>query len=309
MTVGEALARSEIDGRDARILLAHVTARERAWLAAHADVPLAAHEAIAFAEAVRRRASGEPIAYIVSRREFFGLALEVSPAVLIPRPETELVVQLAIERIDRCTANAAHSRAGLERAETSRVVDATAASPMLDASASQVVNTSAALKILDLGTGSGAIALAIAHERPHCRVTATDDSPHALALARRNAERLGVTNVRFFESDWYENLPPETFDLIVSNPPYIVGDDPRLGEGDLRFEPRAALTPEGDGLGALKRIIAGAARFLAPHGSLVLEHGYDQRRQVRALLHAAGLVDIEAHRDLAGIDRAAIARL
>ena len=162
--------------------------------------------------------------------------------------------------------------------------------------------------MLDLGTGSGAIALALAHERPRARIVATDTSAEALAVARGNAQRLGFRNVEFVQARWYDGLPTGRFDLIASNPPYVDPADPHLAEGDVRFEPRSALVPAGDGLAALRPIIAGAPAHLAPGGTLVVEHGYDQREAVTALLKGAGLVDVVTARDLAGIPRVAAGR-
>jgi release factor glutamine methyltransferase len=255
---------------DARVLLQHVLGCDRAWLAAHAGDELAREHADAFFALAKRRREGEPVAYLVGHREFWGLDLAVTPAVLIPRPETETLVEAALARLpsDRPT------------------------------------------RVLDLGTGSGAIALAIARERPRAEVTATDVSPDALEIARGNAARLGLRNVAFLRSDWYASLPApaEAFDAIVSNPPYIAPDDPHLTEGDLRFEPRAALTPGSTGLSALAAIVAGAPGRLAPGGLLAVEHGYDQSEAVRGLFASAGLRSVEALRDLAGVWRVVLGR-
>jgi release factor glutamine methyltransferase len=272
VTLRRALAASGLDALDAQVLLAHVTGRDRAWLAARADELLAEEFEAPFAALVARRQAGEPIAYLTGTREFWGLPLLVSPAVLIPRPETETLVEIALERLpaDR------------------------------------------ALRVLDLGTGSGAVALALARERPAASVVATDDSEAALAIARENARRLSVANVKFVQSDWYDGLAAiasaTRFDLIVSNPPYVAAGDPHLAQGDLRFEPPAALSPGGEGLQAIRRIIAGASAWLVPGGSLAFEHGYDQAAQVRELLATAGWQDIEVRRDLAGIERVSVAR-
>ena len=269
-TVRRALAQSGLVPIDARVLLGHVLGRNRAWLAAHADEPLSRADAAAFAALAKRRRDGEPVAYLTGTREFWGLTLVVSPAVLIPRPETETLVELALARLpeDRAT------------------------------------------RVLDLGTGSGAIALAIAHSRPQARVLAIDASPDALAVARENALRLGLGNVEFLQSDWYDALPSSgpaaaggPFDLIAANPPYVVAGDPHLDDGDLRFEPVGALSPGGDGLDALRTIIAGAPGRLVPGGTLVVEHGYDQAERVRELFAAGGLTEIVSAHDLAGIPR------
>ena len=207
-----------------------------------------------------RRLAGEPIAYLVGQREFFGLAFAVSEAVLIPRPDTELLVELALERLPQ------HG------------------------------------KVLDMGTGSGAIAVALAHTRPDAAVTALDVSEAALAVAQGNAARNGAA-VRFLHSDWFGALGGEVFDLVVSNPPYIAHGDVHLAQGDLRFEPVDALTDHGDGLSALRTIVAGAPAHLAAQGWLLMEHGYDQAAAVRAQLTAAGYSDVQSWRDLAGIER------
>jgi release factor glutamine methyltransferase len=267
LTVRRALAQSGLVPIDAQVLLAHLLGRNRAWLAAHGDDALSRAEAEAFAALARRRRAGEPVAYLTGIREFRGLALKVTDAVLIPRPETETLVEVALA--------------------------------LLPADRDALV--------LDLGTGSGAIALAIGHERPRARVIATDVSPAALALARENARRLGVANVAFVDSDWYATVDAAAagarFDLIASNPPYVAGGDPHLDEGDLKCEPAIALTPGGDGLASLRSIVAGAPARLAPGGALVVEHGYDQAEAVRGLFAQAGFTDIRSTRDLAGIPR------
>jgi release factor glutamine methyltransferase len=272
VTVRRALATSGLVPLDAQVLLAHVLQRNRAWLVAHGDDPLERGQVDAFAALARRRREGEPVAHLTGSREFHGLPLAVSPAVLIPRPETETLVDLALARLP---------------------ADCEAA-------------------VLDLGTGSGAIALALAHERPRAKVLATDVSAEALAVARANADRLGLGNVEFAQSDWYAKLPgvwrDARFDLIASNPPYVAAGDPHLMEGDVRFEPAVALSPGGDGLTALRAIVGGAPERLAPDGTLVVEHGHDQAERVRALFAAAGFVDIVAVRDLAGIARVAAGR-
>jgi len=271
-TVRRALAQAGLVPLDAQILLAQVLGRDRAWLVAHDDAALTAEQADAYFALARRRRDGEPVAYLTGVREFWGLPFLVSPAVLIPRPETETLVELALARLPE------HREVG----------------------------------VLDLGTGSGAIAIAIARERPRARVLAADASAEALALARENARRLGAGNVEFVQSDWYADLPRNwpgaPFALIASNPPYVAADDPHLGEGDVRFEPVRALSPGGDGLAAIRTIVGGAHERLAPGGTLVVEHGYDQAERVRELFAAAGLADIVSVRDLAGIPRVVAGR-
>lgn len=266
VAVARAIARSGLVPVDAQVLLAHVLGVDRAWLVAHATDPVPAGRLDAFLALAKRRMAGEPVAYLVGRRGFHAIDLEVTPAVLVPRPETETLVDIALERLpaDRDVA------------------------------------------VVDLGTGSGAIALAIAHARPRARVLATDLSDGALDVARRNAKRLGLANVAFAQGDWYDALPPGSglFDLVASNPPYVAHGDPHLDAGDLPHEPRLALTPGGDGLDALRTIVAGARARLVAGGTLVVEHGHDQADEVRTLFEAAGFADIVSRRDLAGIPRA-----
>lgn len=267
-TVSRALAASGLVPFEAKLLLAHVLRRDRAWLVAHADDVVAAQEAKAFDALARRRRDGEPIAYLIGRREFYGLDLEITPEVLIPRPETELLVDLALARLtgDR------------------------------------------AARVVDLGTGSGAVALAIAASRRSAQVIGTDISSAALALARRNAARLSIGNVSFVASDWFAALADQRFDLVVANPPYVAAGDPHLREGDLRHEPTQALTAGADGLSAIRVIVAAAPAHLADGGWLLLEHGYDQADAVGALLRDAGLADVRTARDLAGILRVSYGR-
>ena len=257
-TIARSLALSALAAVDAQVLLAHVLGRNRAWLVAHADDALAPHDAAAFAALVERRRRGEPVAYLTGTREFFGLSLTVSPAVLIPRPETETLVEVALARLP--------------------------------------LNGSP--RVLDLGTGSGAIALAIARERPEARVYACDACAEAVRVAHANAQRLGLFNLRFFVSDWYAGVPELPFDVIVANPPYVAPDDPHLDA--LRFEPMQALTDGRDGLACLRTIVAGAPARLAPGGMLAVEHGYDQPGPVRSLFGDAGFLAIVTHADLAG---------
>jgi release factor glutamine methyltransferase len=259
-TVGAVQAALPLDPLENRILLCHALGLTRVGLITQSHRVLTSAEAATLDALVARRQAGEPIAYIVGKREFFGLDFRVTDAVLIPRPDTELLVELALERLPH------------------------------KASA------------LDMGTGSGAIAVAIAHTRPDAQVSALDASAAALDVARANAEANGAA-VRFLHSDWYCALGDERFGLIVSNPPYIAAGDVHLAQGDLRFEPVAALTDHADGLADLRKIIEGAAAHLAPGAWLLLEHGYDQAAQVRALLAAGGYAQVQSWRDLSGIER------
>jgi release factor glutamine methyltransferase len=250
--------------RESELVLSHVLGRDRAWLYAHADDPLPAAEAVRFHSLLVRRAAGEPLAYIFGRREFWSLDLTVTPDVLIPRPETELLIELALRRISQ----------------------------------------SAHVDIADLGTGSGAIALALARERPRASVLATDSSAAALTVARGNAERLDIRNIEFLQSDWCAALGKRKFDLIASNPPYIAEADVHLLRGDLRFEPRAALASGSDGLDAICAIVRDAPMYLKPGGWLLFEHGNDQATAVRELLEKSGFVEVFTARDLERRERA-----
>ena len=253
---------SPLDALETRMLLCHVTGLSRVQLITHSEDLLTDRQAANLSALIAARQAGQPIAYLLGEREFFGLNFKVSPAVLIPRPDTELLVELALQLSPRPA------------------------------------------RILDLGTGSGAIAVSLAHQEAQFKVTAADISPAALEIARHNAQQLSPNNpVRFFESDWFQQLPPEQFDLIVSNPPYIVKDDEHLTQGDLRYEPINALTDHADGLSAYRQLIAGAQSFLVAGGRLLMEHGYDQAEQVQDLLKQAGFVDVQSWQDLAGIWR------
>jgi release factor glutamine methyltransferase len=254
---------------DADILLAHLLGKPRSWLIAHADDALDASVAARFEALLKRREQGEPVAYLTGHRGFWTLELEVTPATLIPRPETELLVELALARL------------------------AQDASP----------------RVVDLGTGSGAIALAIARECPHARVLATDASIAALEVARRNAEGNRIPNVSFAQSDWFAALAGERFELIVSNPPYVRADDPHLERGDLRFEPASALVSGRDGLDDIRRIVEGARSHLAKDGWLLFEHGWDQGAATRGLLEAAGYREVFTAQDLEQRDRVSGGRM
>jgi len=268
LTVREALAQSDLSPVDANALLAFVTGRNRVFFIAHAGEALPQQQIKQFLSLARRRRDGEPVAYLIGRREFYGLDVAVTPDVLTPRPETETLVDAALAHL---------------------AADAPA-------------------RVLDLGTGSGAIALAIAHARPSADVLGVDVADAALDIARGNATRLAIANVRFAHSSWYDALGDARFDVVVANPPYIAENDPHLAEGDLRHEPRGALTPGGDGLGALRTIVAGARSHVVPGGVLAVEHGFDQADAVQALFADACAVDLRRRRDLAGHWRVAEGR-
>ncbi|HVH84431.1 MAG TPA: peptide chain release factor N(5)-glutamine methyltransferase [Steroidobacteraceae bacterium] len=260
---GAAGAQGATAGLEAELLLAHVLAAPRARLKSHPETAVAATAAQRYRELIRRRAGGEPLAYLTGRREFWSLELAVTPAVLIPRPETELLVERAL-----------------------------------------ILGKERAARVADLGTGSGAIALALARERPDWRIVATDVSPPALAVARANAAALGVTSIEFLAGNWFEPLAAARFELIVSNPPYVAADDPALADTGLAFEPPLALTPAaGDALAALRLLARGAGAHLEPGGWLLLEHGASQGPEVRAELVAAGFAHVRSHQDLAGHER------
>ncbi|GAB3026414.1 peptide chain release factor N(5)-glutamine methyltransferase [Oleiagrimonas citrea] len=254
---------------DAEWLLMHALGVDRAWLFAHATDPVDAASAQAFEALLQRREQGEPVAYILGRRGFWHLDLEVTPDTLIPRPETELLVELALQRMPQDVP----------------------------------------LKVVDLGTGSGAIALALASERPQAQVTAVDVSASALQVARRNALANGLERVEFLQGDWYGPLADRQFDLIVSNPPYIEHDDAHVGQGDLRFEPRGALVSGADGLDAIRVLVTGARRHLRARGWLLMEHGWKQGPAVRALLtDDGGFTHVFTACDLEGRERVSGAR-
>lgn len=254
--------------REAELLLLHALERERAWLFAHARDAVDVETSERFSALIAARARGVPVAHLLGEWGFWTLRLRVTADTLIPRPETELLVEAALERLP----------------------------------------TDRTLRIADLGTGTGAIALALARERPASVVIATDASAAALSVARGNAERNCIANVEFRPGDWFAPLQGERFDLIASNPPYIAADDSHLTRGDLRFEPASALASGGDGLDAIRSIAAAAPAHLRAAGWLLLEHGHDQGSAVRALLVAAGFQSVDTLRDLESRDRVTLGR-
>ncbi len=268
-TVDDLLAHARslgVDRLDAQRLMAHTLSRSRSWLLAHGEAEVLSAEAEALWPLLLRRAAGEPLAYVVGEREFHGLVLRVTPDVLVPRPDTETLVDWAIELM-----------AGSDPP-----------------------------RVVDLGTGSGAIALALAHERPHARVIAVDVSEAALDIARANVLALNLGNVEFRQGDWLAPLAGERFDLIASNPPYIALGDAHLDA--LRYEPEPALSSGQDGLDAIRTVARDAPAHLHPGGWLLLEHGWEQGGAVRALLRANNFDDVQTHQDLEGRDRVSSGR-
>lgn len=256
------LVDSESPRRDAEILLGLVTGKARTFILAFGETQLSEAQLAELDALLARRAAGEPVAYLTGVREFWSLPLMVSPATLIPRPDTECVVEQALARLP---------------AEPCR--------------------------ILDLGTGTGAIALALASERPDCRVFAVDKVPDAVDLAQRNAARLNIANIDIRQSDWFSAVQGDRFQLIVSNPPYIDSEDEHLQQGDVRFEPLSALVAPDAGLADIDYLIREARAFLEPGGWLVLEHGWQQGEAVRALFHQAGFLAVETGLDYGGNER------
>ena len=271
------LSATSLPRNEARLLIAHVLHRDQAWLVGHDDYQFTAGELDALNALTARRTVGEPVAYLLGKREFYGRAFFCSPVALIPRPETELLVEYALNLIPVASATVGGS-------------------------------TDTPMHVLDVGTGTGCIAITLALERPGIIVTAVDISPDALALAGENAQRL-QTNLTFIHSNWFAALPPNAqFNLILSNPPYIVPGDTHLVQGDLRFEPAIALADTLDGLESYRQLALGAQRHLKSGGMLIVEHGYDQGKSVPALLNNAGFAGIATHRDLAGHPRITVAR-
>lgn len=261
------LQASESPRRDAEILLGFVTGKARTFILAFGETPLTDEQQEQLAALLARRVRGEPVAHLIGEREFWSLPLFVSPATLIPRPDTECLVEQALARLP-----------------------------------------AAPCRILDLGTGTGAIALALASERPDCQVTAVDLIPDAVALAQRNAEHLGIRNIEIVQSRWFSALEGQTFSLIVSNPPYIDAQDPHLAQGDVRFEPLSALVAADNGLADLHTLIKDAPRYLLPQGWLLLEHGWQQGAAVREIFARYGWQQVETCRDYGDNERLTLGR-
>lgn len=260
-----ALCGGDSPKRDAEILLGFVTGKSRSWLIAFDETVLTAEQLTQLEGLIARRAQGEPVAHLTGEREFWSLPLRVSAATLIPRPDTEILVEQALARLPTEPAS-----------------------------------------LLDLGTGSGAVALALASERPDCQITGVDRIDEAVALAQDNADRLQLINSRFLRSDWFSALENQRFDMIVSNPPYIDAEDPHLSEGDVRFEPLSALVAEDHGLADIKQIAAAAQAYLQPAGWLLLEHGWQQAAAVREILRQHHFLQVETCQDYGGNDRVTV---
>ncbi|WP_312117788.1 peptide chain release factor N(5)-glutamine methyltransferase [Kosakonia cowanii] len=261
------LQASESPRRDAEILLGFVTGKARTFILAFGETPLTDEQQEQLAGLLARRVRGEPVAHLIGEREFWSLPLFVSPATLIPRPDTECLVEQALARLP-----------------------------------------AAPCRILDLGTGTGAIALALASERPDCQLTAVDLIPEAVALAQRNADHLGIRNIKILQSRWFSALEGQTFSLIVSNPPYIDAQDPHLAQGDVRFEPLSALVAADNGLADLHTLIKDAPRYLLPQGWLLLEHGWQQGAAVREIFARYGWQQVETCRDYGDNERLTLGR-
>ena len=254
---------------DAEVLMQHVIAKPLSWLIAYGDEIATNEHVREYYKLISSRQEGIPIAYLLGYKEFWSLKLKVTPAVLIPRADTEVLVEQALTRIE------------------------------------QGANPS----VLDMGTGSGAIALAIAKERPHAQITALDSQKGALEIATENAASNGLLNVNFVLSNWFEQLPNKRFDMICCNPPYVAGGDPHLSQGDLRFEPEIALIGADDGLGDIRHIAKSCTDYLKPGGHLLIEHGYDQAVAVEQILEQAGFKKIKLYQDLNKLPRCTVANL
>ncbi|WP_421532953.1 peptide chain release factor N(5)-glutamine methyltransferase [Lelliottia amnigena] len=267
VAIGE-LSESESPRRDAEILLEHVTGKARTFILAFGETVLTANQQAQLSALLSRRKAGEPVAHLTGEREFWSLPLYVSAATLIPRPDTECLVEHALARLP-----------------------------------------ATACRILDLGTGTGAIALALASERPDCQITAVDVMPDAVALALRNAARLGFNNVKIQQSSWFDALVGQQFDMIVSNPPYIDECDPHLSQGDVRFEPLTALVAADEGLADIAHIVTVSRQYLTAGGWLLIEHGWTQAEAVRALFTQAGYERVETCQDYGGNDRLTLGKM
>ena len=311
-SIDDLIRHSQLPRAEARRLLASLTGQPLTWFMAHGDDPADPDTTARFHTLAERRRAGEPLAYLLGQQEFYGRPFTVSPAVLIPRADTETLVETALEQllllrrqqrpIDTTGAEApalvlppaqTHTCQGRSSADAQALLSKTSSCP-----------TPPPLSLLELGTGSGIIAITLALETPDTEVHAVERSPEALAVAQQNAKTLGANRIHWHPGSWWQALAsPRRFDLIVSNPPYIAANDHHLQQGDLRFEPPQALAAGPDGLDDLRIIIGGAPAHLNPGGWLLLEHGYDQEAPVQALLRDAGFADVFTRRDLAGQPR------
>jgi len=256
------LTESDSPRLDLEVLLCHLLGKSRAWLYTWPEHELEPEQQAAFDRLFERRIAGEPVAHLTGNREFWSLPLKVNRSTLIPRPDTEVLVEAVLE-----------------------------------------LRPQESLRALDLGTGTGAIALALATEKPHWQLLAVDKMPAAVALAEENRQQLGLANVQVRQSDWFDGVPPQHFDVIVSNPPYIDAQDPHLREGDVRFEPRSALVADEQGLADIRQIAAQARSYLAADGLLLVEHGWQQAKAVRKIFAEAGYRDVATRLDYAGRER------
>ncbi|WP_295803695.1 peptide chain release factor N(5)-glutamine methyltransferase [uncultured Microbulbifer sp.] len=256
------LTESDSPRLDLEVLLCHLLGKSRAWLYTWPEHELEPEQQAAFDRLFERRIAGEPVAHLTGNREFWSLPLKVNRSTLIPRPDTEVLVEAVLE-----------------------------------------LRPQESLRALDLGTGTGAIALALATEKPHWQLLAVDKMPAAVALAEENRQQLGLANVQVRQSDWFDGVPPQHFDVIVSNPPYIDAQDPHLREGDVRFEPRSALVADEQGLADIRQIAAQARSYLAADGLLLVEHGWQQADAVAELLGTRGFEQVQSWRDLGGQQR------
>lgn len=248
---------------DAEVLLCHVLQKERSYLRAWPDKLLEPEQQEQFWALTEKRRQGMPVAYLIGRREFWSRDFRVSPDVLIPRPDTELLVELGLN----------------------------------------LIPPDAPFRLIDLGTGSGIIAITLAAERPHAQVIATDLNSAALEIAKQNARHHHITNIHFYQSDWFNNTPDIQFDLVISNPPYIAKDDSHLQEGDVRFEPQTALVAAQQGLRDIETIADGARGHLKPQGHLLIEHGYNQQHQIQTIFKGLGYDKVQTYQDLSGQPR------
>jgi release factor glutamine methyltransferase len=251
---------------DSEVLLAHILNKNRSYFRAWPEKTLSDEDIRAFNQLIEKRRLGMPIAYLIGQREFWSRSFEVSPDVLIPRPDTELLIEIILEKF----------------------------------------SAQSSLTVLDLGTGSGAIAITLALELPNAHVTAVDASHKALIIAKKNADRLSVNNIKFIASDWFNNVPDTQFDLVVSNPPYICNTDPHLHEGDVRFEPSSALISEHNGLRDIEHIVSSSIKHLKTDGVLLLEHGFQQGNAVQNLLKLSAYTSINQYKDIQGHTRATL---